>query len=127
MKLLSAGDVFFIHENVIQDHELQGLAANKSLDAVLYMVENRTQYGLIEDVYDLAATYAFVLAVGRVFNDANKRTAYRTMATCLRLNGIFTDFDMKSIGPTIIKVAQGKMDEIELARYLRGLSASATS
>lgn len=123
MKLLSASDVFFIHENVIQDHELQGMAANKSLDAVLYRVENRIQYGLIEDVYDLAATYAVVLAVGHVFNDANKRTAYRTMATGLRLNGIFPDFGVESIGQTVIKVAQGKMDEVELARYLRGLDS----
>lgn len=120
MKLLSAQDVFFIHESVIHDHELQGLAGDKSLDAVLHRVDSRIQYGLIEDAYDLAAIYAVVLAVGHVFNEANKRTAYRTMMTCLRLNGIFPNFDTESIGQIIVAVAQGKMDEVELARYLRG-------
>lgn len=121
MKHLTPDQIFMIHEQVINENELQGLAGNKSLDAVLHRVETRIQYGLINDVYDLAATYAVVLAVGHVFNDANKRTAYRTMMTCLRLNGVFPEFTIESIGQTIIKVAQSKMDEAELARYLRGL------
>ena len=79
MKLLDSDMVMLIHEEVINDHELQGVAGNNSLDAVLNRVENRIQYGLIVDVFDLAATYAAVIAVGHVFNDANKRTAYRTM------------------------------------------------
>lgn len=119
MKLLSQAVIQFIHDEVINESELQGMAGNKSLDAVLYRVENRIQYGLINDVYDLAATYAVVLGVGHVFNDANKRTAYRTMITCLRLNGIFPEFDTETIGQVITEVAQGKIDEIELARYLR--------
>ncbi len=119
MKLLNSGMVKLIHEEVINDNELQGVAGNKSLDAVLYRVENRIQYGLIADVFDLAATYAVVIAVGHVFNDANKRTAYRTMMICLRLNGVFLEFDTEAIGQVIIRVAQRKMDEVELARYLR--------
>lgn len=122
MKLLSTEDVLSIHEMVIEDNELQGMAGNKSLDAVLYRVENRIQYGLIDDVFDLAATYAVVVAVGHVFNDANKRTAFITMDTCLRENGIVLEFDTETIGQIIIKVAQGKMDESELARYLRNYS-----
>nr|CAA6803717.1 MAG: Death-on-curing protein [uncultured Thiotrichaceae bacterium] len=119
MKLLSAQDIQAIHEKVIDPNELQGLAGDKSLDAVLSRVENRIQYGLITDVYDLAATYAAVIAVGHVFNDANKRTAFITMDACLRENGITLEYDTESIGQTIIKVAQSKMDEVEQARYLR--------
>ena len=124
MKLLNSDMVMLIHEEVINDHELQGVAGNKSLDAVLNRVENRIQYGLIVDVFDLAATYAAVIAVGHVFNDANKWTAYRTMMICLRLNGVFPEFDTETIGQVMIRVAQGKMDEVELARYLRNLSTS---
>lgn len=119
MKLLGVEDVFSIHEQVINENELQALAGNKSLDSIIARVENRIHYGMIEDVYDLAATYAVVIAVGHVFNDANKRTAFRTMNTCLRLNCIYPEQDTESVGNMIVKVAQGLVDEAELARYLR--------
>ncbi len=120
MKLLSAETVFAIHETVVNKHELQGLAGNKSfLDAVVARVENRIHYGFIEDVFDLAASNGVIIAVGHVFNDGNKRTAFRTMVTCLRLNGVFPSFVTEEIGQIIVKVSQGLIDEVELARYLR--------
>lgn len=121
MELLDCEDVFNIHKEVIHPNKLQGLAGNKSLDAVIRRVENRIHYGIIKDEYDLAATYAVVIAVGRVFNDANKRTAYRTMTACLEANDIDINFNTEEIAQLIIKVAQGIIDEIELAHYLRTL------
>ena len=121
MKLLSSQDVHLIHEHVIDEHEIQGYAGDKSLEAVIARIENRIHFGLINDEYDLAATYAVVIAVGHVFNDANKRTAYRSMTACLELNAVDRVFDTEEIGQVIIKVAQGLMDEVELARYLRCL------
>lgn len=123
MLILSSADVLVIHEHVINPGELQGIAKDKSLEAGIIQVDNRIQYGLIRDVYDLAATYAVVIAVGHVFNDANKRTAYRAMTLCLDLNGISPVFEVEEIGPIIIKVAQGLMDEVELAQYLRQQTA----
>ena len=119
MKLLCAENVYAIHEAVINDNELQGVAGNKSLDAIVSRVENRIHYGLIDDVFDLAASYGVVIAVGHAFNDANKRTAFRAMDVCLRLNGIFLTFDTEDIGQTMVKVSQGLIDEMQLARYLR--------
>ncbi len=121
MKLLEADDVFLIHEYVINTHELQGLAGDKSLHFVIARIENRIQYGLINDEFDLAANYATVIAVGHVFNDANKRTAFRSMDICLRINGIELEYDTAEIGKIIIQVAQKLVDEIDLARYLRSL------
>jgi death-on-curing protein len=121
MELLDSKDVFHIHENVINANELQGLAGDKSLDAVIHRVDSRIHYGMVNDVYDLAATYAAVIAVGHVFNDANKRTAFIVMDTCLRKNGITLRYNKESIGQAMVKVAQGSMDEVELARYLRTL------
>ena len=122
MELLRSVDVLNIHEKVIDPQELQGLAGSKSLEAIIHRIENRIQYGLIGDVYDLAATYAVVIAVGHVFNDANKRTAVIAMDTVLRRNGISLKFDAEKFGQVIIKVAQGIVDESELARHLRCLS-----
>ncbi len=70
-------------------------------------------------MFDLAASYGVVIAVGHAFNDANKRTAFRAMDVCLRLNGIFLTFDTEDIGQTMVKVSQGLIDEMQLAWYLR--------
>lgn len=121
MKLLEAEDVFLIHEDVIKTHELQGLADDKSLHSVIGRIENRIQYGLIKDEFDLASNYAVAIAVGHAFNDANKRTAFRSMDVCLRINGIALSYDTTEIGNIIIKVAQKLIDETELASYLRSL------
>ena len=119
MKLLSSKDVLAIHESVVNDHELQGLAGNKSLDAIVTRVENLIHYGLIDDVFDLAASYGVVVAIGHAFNDANKRTAFTVMDVCLREIGITLNYRSQDIGQTMVKVSQGLIDETELARYLR--------
>lgn len=118
MILFSAADVLSIHKKVINKNELQGLAANKSIEAIVARVENRIHYGLIGDTYDLASSYTVVIAVGHAFNDANKRTAFTSMDVCLKQNGIVVSYDMEFIGQLIIKAAQGQVDEVELARYL---------
>lgn len=81
-------------------------------------MDSRIQYGMVDDIFDLAATYAVVVAVGHVFNDANKRTSFIVMDTCLQKNGIKLRYGTESIGQTIIKVAQGQMDEVERASAL---------
>ena len=118
---LSIEDVVLIHEAVINPQELQGMARDKSLDGALSRVDHRIHYGMVNDLYDLAATYAVVIATGHVFNDANKRTAYQVMRTCLDINGIEVDFDSEDIGGQIIKAAKGQLDETELAMWLRRL------
>lgn len=121
MKLLSAEDILIIHEKVINKHELQGLAGNKSLEALVDRIGNRIRYGMIGDAYDLAATYAVVIAVGHAFNDANKRTAFVSMDACLEHNGIVLEYDVESVGNMIINVAQGLVDVPEMTHYLRSL------
>jgi len=120
MKFLASRDVIEIHQLVINPNEPQGLAGNKSLDAVLARIENRMGFGLINDLYELAACYACYLAVGHVFNDANKRTAFACMDTCLALNGVTLDYDSEEVGELMIRAAQGIVDESELGSWLRG-------
>ena len=118
-KLFTADEIIAIHDRVINPGELQGLARDKSIEGALGRVENRLAYGMIDDAIALAAVYAVAIATGHVFNDANKRTAYRVMRTCLYANGIDFDFDKKEIGDLIISVAQGNIDEDALAEWLR--------
>ena len=115
----TADEIIAIHDRVINPGELQGLAQDKSIEGALGRVENRIAYGMIDDAVALAAVYAVAIATGHVFNDANKRTAFHTMETCLLANGIDFNFDKKEIGDLIISVAQGNIDEDALAQWLR--------
>ena len=45
MELLRSVDVLNIHTKVINPQELQGLAGNKSLEAIINRIENRIRYG----------------------------------------------------------------------------------
>ena len=116
---LSPELVEWIHDQVLNPGELPGLALDKSLAGALGRVENRLAYDMITDAYDLAAAYAIAIAQGHCFNDANKRTAYRSMHVCLELNGITPTWTALEIGPVIIRAAQRLLDEGELAEWLR--------
>jgi death-on-curing protein len=112
-------DVVEIHEFVIEAQELQGMARDKSIEAIIGRIDNRIVYGMIRDPFELAACYACYLSIGHAFHDANKRTAFAAMDVCLSLNGISLDYDATEIGALIVKAAQGIVDESELADWLR--------
>lgn len=121
--LLDAGMVDAIHDAVLNPGELQGMAGDKSLDGALGRVDNRLVYGMINDVFDLAAAYCVAIATGHVFNDANKRTAHQAMDVCLALNGVELDHEAIEAGNLIREVAQRRMDEDDLAAWLRRKAA----
>ncbi|WP_370400991.1 type II toxin-antitoxin system death-on-curing family toxin [Sulfitobacter sp. JB4-11] len=118
-RLLDVGLVDTIHDAVLNPGELQGMAGDKSLDGALARVDNRLVYGMINDPFDLAAAYCVAVATGHVFNDANKRTAYKTMIVCLYMNGIRIEHETIEAGDLIREVAQRRMDEEDLAAWLR--------
>jgi len=119
MRYLSAAQIVAIHEQVILPNELQGMAKNKSIDAVVARIENRLAYGLMGDVFDLAACYLCYVAVGHCFHDANKRTAHTAMQLVLGLNGVTVRFDVEEMGDKVISAAQGKLEDEDIAQYLR--------
>ncbi len=116
---LTAELVESIHDAVLNPGELPGRARDKSLEGALARVENRLAYGMIGDVFDLAAAYAIAIAQGHCFNDANKRTAHQSMDVCLDLNGVHIHWRTEETGQIIIRAAQRLLDEGELAEWLR--------
>jgi death-on-curing protein len=117
--LLSAEQIETLHDLVLNPGELPGRALDKSLEGALAQVDNRLVYGMIEDVFDLAAAYAEAIAQGHCLNDANKRTAYRAMIVCLRLNGVTLTHDTEDVGQRIIRLAQRLDDAGDMAEWLR--------
>jgi death on curing protein len=118
--LLSAELVEALHDAVLNPGELPGRARDKSLEGALARVDNRLAYGMVADVFDLAAAYAIAVARGHCFNDGNKRTAFRTMNAALVLNGVRIAWDTEEVGQIIIHCAQGMMEDGDLADWLRG-------
>lgn len=117
--LLTAETVEAIHEEVLYPGELRGRARDRSLEAALARIDNRLAFGMLGDVFDLAAAYAVALAQGHCFDDGNKRTAFRAMEAVLAINGSRLRFSAEEVGPTIVAVAQGAVSEEDLAGWLR--------
>ena len=121
--LVTVDDVVAIHDYVLHDHELQGLAGGKHLDGALGRVEKRLNYGLISDVFDLGASYAAAISQAHCFNDGNKRTAFQVLDVVLDLNGVQMAWDTRVIGQKIVLLAQSKLDDATFAEWLRRVAA----
>lgn len=117
--LLTVDDVVAIHNHVLSNHELQRLAGGKFLDGALGRVENRLNYGLIRDVFDLGASYAAAISQAHCFNDGNKRTAFQVMDVVLDLNGVQMAWHTEVIGQKMVLLAQSKLDDTRFAEWLR--------
>jgi death on curing protein len=117
--LLSTELVEAIHGTVLNPGELTGRARDKSLEGALPRVDNRLIYGMIGDVFDLAAAYATAIATGHCFNNANKRTSHQSMDVCLDLNGVEISWSHTETGNQIIRLAQRVIDEEDMAAWLR--------
>ena len=117
--LLSVDHIITIHNEVLEPSELHGMAGDKSLEGALSRVDNRLKYGLIEDVYSLAASYAVAISQAHCFNDGNKRTAFQVMDLILDLNEIHAVWDVEEVGQKIVLLSQSKLDETDLAQWLR--------
>lgn len=117
--LLTAELVEAIHDEVLNPGELPGRAMNKSLESALARVDNRIAYGIVGDVFSIAALYAMAISQGHCFNDANKRTAHQSMDAFLDLNGVQITWSPEETGQKIIALAQGLIDDGDLAEWLR--------
>ena len=100
--LLSVDHIIAIHDEVLELHELQGMAGDKSLEGALSKVDNRLKYGLMENTYSPAASYAVAVFQAHCFNNGNKRTAFQVMYLILDLNGITVTWDIEAVGQKIV-------------------------
>jgi len=116
--LLSVDHIIAIHDEVLEPNEFQGMVGSKSLEGALSKVDNRLNYGLIANIYSLAAPYATAISQAHCFNDGNKRTAFQVMDLILDLNGINAIWDVEAVGQKIVLLSQSKLDEADLAQWL---------
>ena len=121
---LDESDLIEIHDNVIGSHEIQGLAMNKSLSAVLARLHNRLDFGLISDVFHYAACMGIFIAKAHCFNDANKRTAAAALHLILMAHQCKPKFENTDLGDWIVQSVVNEITEEDLAALLRSACES---
>ncbi|HTD59049.1 MAG TPA: type II toxin-antitoxin system death-on-curing family toxin [Gemmatimonadaceae bacterium] len=72
------------------------------------------------DIAQLAAAYAFGIAMSHPYSDGNKRTAFLVAAIFLELNGYDLGRADDDVVETMRAVADKRMTEIQLASWIRG-------
>lgn len=76
---------------------------------------------LHEDIFEMAAAYAFHICKNHPFLDGNKRTALDAALIFLELNGVSIMDPRKKLIEIMLSVAEGKMNKKELAQVFRDL------
>jgi death-on-curing protein len=108
-----------IHEQLRQQHGGNAGVLNEGgIESALNRPQNRfADSGA--DIFECAACYVFGLAKHHGYQDANKRTAYMTAWTFLRVNGFRVDATPEDIIRLMLDVATDAMDEVAIADWLR--------
>jgi len=121
---LTLAEVVEIHTNQIQLYGgTHGIRDIHLLQSALAQPE--ASFGgvwLHEDLFEMAAAYAFHLSQNHPFLDGNKRTALAAALLFLELNGISV-LDPKGIFyATMLKISEGKLVKKDFSKILRDLS-----
>lgn len=112
--------IIVIHDRQIARH---GGASGTRDMALLEMgcarALNLAAYSETADLFDIAAAYAFGIAKAHAFVDGNKRTAFVTAVTFLRLNGFSFRPDPLDGLRMVEGLASGDVPEPGFAAWLR--------
>ena len=116
---LSRTAVDLIHEDQRRQYGGNvGVLNEGGIESALSLASNRFSY-TGADLFECAACYVFGLAKNHGYQDANKRTAYMSGWTFLRLNGWFVRATPDDVVRLILDVATDIVDEAAIAAWLR--------
>jgi death-on-curing protein len=112
--------LILLHGETLAEHGgLPGLRDSGLLDASLARPQHLHAYEPESDLARLAAGYGFGLARNHPFNDGNKRVSFLAVGLFLEANGwTFTADPVEAIA-VILRLAEGKLAESELAEWIR--------
>ena len=109
-----------LHERSLALHGgPSGVRDEGLLASALERPRNRFHYERVDDIVELAATYAVAVSSNHPFVDGNKRAAFHAMALFLRLNGSRLVADQADAARTIFKLAAGELDIPALTEWLQ--------
>lgn len=120
---LTLAEVVEIHTNQIGLHGgTQGIRDVHLLQSALAQPE--ASFGgvwLHEDLFEMAAAYAFHICQNHPFLDGNKRTALATALLFLEMNGISILDPKQLLCSAMLKISSSELDKKEFARILKKL------
>jgi death-on-curing protein len=109
-----------LHGETLADHGgLPGLRDDGALDASLARPRHLHAYEPASDLARLAAAYSFGIVRNHPFNDGNKRAGFLAIGLFLARNGRELLADPVEAIAVILRLAGGKMTELELASWIR--------
>lgn len=112
--------IIIVHDRQISRHGgAAGLRDRGLLESGTARALNRAAHDDTADLFDIAAAYAFGLAKAHAFVDGNKRTAFVTAVTFLRLNGWTFRPDPVQGVQMMETLAESKATESQFAKWLR--------
>jgi death on curing protein len=109
-----------LHGETLAEHGgLPGLRDDGALDASLARPRHLHAYEPEADLPGLAAAYGFGIVRNHPFNDGNKRAGFLAMGLFLERNSRELTADPVEAIAVILRLAEGKMTELELASWIR--------
>ena len=102
-----------------------GTRDSGALEAALAMPQQTFDGAFVhEDLFAMAAAYAFHIAQNQPFVDGNKRTGLLAALVFLDLNGVAIGDPDGSLYEAMIAIAEKRMDKTGLTDLLRTLAGS---
>ena len=121
---LSVVEVLYLHDqSLARFGGSAGVREPGMVESALGAAQNTYWYGG-QDLFGVAAAYAFHIAQSQAFLDGNKRTAASAAIAFLRRNGIGFPKDDGSVYLAMIDIANKRLDKRGLAETLRRLVES---
>ena len=119
-KWLDRRALVLLHGETLAEHGgLPGLRDDGVLDASLARPLHLHTYEPESDLSRLAAAYGFGLVRNHPFGDGNKRAGFLAIGLFLARNGCELTADPLEAIAVILRLAEGKMTELELASWIR--------
>ena len=115
-------EVLAIHAHQLDEHGgALGLRDRELLESALARSRQRHAFG-DPDVFDLAAAYTTTIIANHPFVDGNKRTSFVVGILFLELNGPTLTASEADATEAMLDLAAGKINEDQLAIWLRNNS-----
>jgi death-on-curing protein len=109
------------HFRQIREHGgTHGLRDENALESAVARPVNRWHYDPSATLFELAAGYAFGLAMNHPYVDGNKRVALVAMGAFLKRNGIDLMATNREALEIMLALAEGHVTEPELAAWIEG-------
>lgn len=121
-KFLSRSEVELLHAASLANHGGSvGVRDSGLVDSAIASARNAYFYGQ-DDLFDVAAAYAYHIAESQAYLDGNKRTAMLAAIVFLAANDVIISKNTDILYQAMIDIANHKLDKAGLAEIFRRLA-----